>query len=515
MTEAPQHDDAPRDDLAQFKALYAASQDRVATGDASIDMLLFSVDRDLASLIEALAVPHWFDRSLAERCGPPATAERFDEVLALPFIRPHPLGYAYHDVVREALRRYLIRSKRDEFVRLSRVCAEAFSPSRQAGWPIDENVKAEWIYHALVADEPAALETLERTYREAAAARRLSLCETLVQDAEEQRPLLSIQGRRRQDYLQGLLALHSRRWDEARRRLETLRAEPLPPELAVRTDLSLGMSLEGGGLAADAVRCYEARLADCAASPPAPALLARLHQRAGEAYLTLGDLKQAEAHTQESLEINDREADQLGQALNRQSLGRIYAALRDPEKAEVEFEAAIRVLEQVGRDVQRANVYADLGAMYLALGRADAADAQYRRALDAKVAAGDHYGVGFIYGNLGASALSIQAYEQARRYFESSVKVFRQFDDRPNSARILRRMADTHRAEGLLDLAAERMGEAIDLLPAESPLLAEYRRSARGLDRARRRRRWRPWVIAVGVVVLLLLAGIGLFGALS
>ena len=124
-------EDRNRELFEQFKALHAQSQSEEGTGDPGLDTLLRTVEPSFADLILSLAVPHWFNEevvaSIVEADSPDYPSKLLKEILSLSFIRSHHEGYAYHDVARDNLRRYLARKDPDHVRELSRRFADAFT----------------------------------------------------------------------------------------------------------------------------------------------------------------------------------------------------------------------------------------------------------------------------------------------------------------------------------------------------------------------------------------------------
>src|SRR6266496_1585635 len=117
---------ASADDGAAFESFRAAFADAQAgdeTNDPSLNMLLGLAEPSFAAVIQNLSVPHWFDEQIvAEARAPGETLEPaaiIEELADLPFVRLHPRGYAYHDVIRSSLRDSVMRR---DVSRLRRLC---------------------------------------------------------------------------------------------------------------------------------------------------------------------------------------------------------------------------------------------------------------------------------------------------------------------------------------------------------------------------------------------------------
>ena len=123
-------EDLERARFEEFKALHSKVSASESVGDPSLDVLLQTVAPEMARVIQALAIPHWFDADVLATVLPEdelaRSAEILDEVLELPFIRSHLHGYTYHDDVRNMLRRYLMRVESERLRQWSHQFDEAF-----------------------------------------------------------------------------------------------------------------------------------------------------------------------------------------------------------------------------------------------------------------------------------------------------------------------------------------------------------------------------------------------------
>ncbi len=121
------------------------------TGDQTLDTLLRTVDSSFADLILSLSVPHWFNEGIVAMAAEAETHERasklLEDVLALSFVRSHHRGYAYHDVARDNLRRYLALKNPARFKEISQRLAQAFPHWDQLN--VDEEIIWERTYLTL------------------------------------------------------------------------------------------------------------------------------------------------------------------------------------------------------------------------------------------------------------------------------------------------------------------------------------------------------------------------------
>lgn len=482
----PESGDRDREHFERFKKLYSQAQAEEGTGDVSLDMLLLTVRPSLSQLIQKLAVPHWFNEevvaALADGDPTAQTSEILQDINRLPFVRSHPRGYAYHDVVREALRRYLAGKDQGWLRQLSYRLAEIFT--RQGEHDGAEETNWERVFHTLACNEAAGFEAFDGLFMEARRNRRFTVCDTLAHMAGEQRVLLSPQGRARIEYYRGLLAFSLRRWEEAEATFQGLPTTELPFPLAGRVQLYRGLTLEAKEMWKQAEQVYWAYLKETNDLDENPELSARFHQRLAETYLSQGNLKKAEVHARRSLAINQGSRDSFGEALNFETLGRIYEKLRDLPRSQEAFEKSLAILDEAGRKFDKAKIYSDLADLCLSFGKWEEVERYYQQAQQVKVDAGDNYGLASIYANFGKLYLKRSDTEASLRYFRTSLSLFQQFSDRLNSAKILRNIALTH--EHLSDFASalDYMRKAVQELPGESASLPAYHKEIRRLERA-------------------------------
>ena len=501
-------EDRNRELFEQFRALHAQSQSEEGTGDPGLDTLLRTVEPSFADLIRNLAVPHWFNEdvvaSIVETDSPERPSKLLKEILSLSFIRSHHRGYAYHDVARDNLRRYLARKDPDHFRELSRRFADAFTQQEHQNG--EEELIWERTYMALAFDEACGLESLDSLIKAAHRYRRFTVFETLLHMAGEQSMLISSKGNTQINYYRALLAFDLRRWEEADKQFRSLNTDELHNSLAGRAQLYRGMSLEAKGMSDKAARIYQSCLKQLPDSDEHHDLAARLNERLAQAYLSQGDLKKAESHAKKSIAINQKSGDRFGEALNFETLGRIYEKFRDLTRAQHAFEKSIEMLDKAGREFAKAQIFSDLAMLYSSFANQEDAERYYQKALEVKVEAGDNYGLAFIYSNLGNVYLQSRVTENALRHFRSSLNIFQQFRDRLNSAKVLRSIALTYERRKNFEYALEYMQQAVTALPPQSRWKSAYQKELHRLDKGlqQSKPRTRKTVKVLGIIGLII-----------
>ena len=143
--------------LAQLKAAQGNPQ---ALTLATLNIVLEARGPQLRPLIEAAAIPHWFDRDILTALLPEhaISEETFTALTALPMIEPFQgKGWNVHESTRLALRHWLAAEHPERLRELSARAADHFHPQPDA--------EVETLYHRLLADpEHAARQVGDACY---------------------------------------------------------------------------------------------------------------------------------------------------------------------------------------------------------------------------------------------------------------------------------------------------------------------------------------------------------------
>ena len=130
--------------LAQLNAAQGNPQ---ALTLATLNIVLEARGPQLRPLIEAAAIPHWFDRDILTALLPEHTIseETFAALTALPMVEPFQgKGWNVHESTRLALRHWLAAEHPERLRQLSARAADHFHPQPDA--------EVETLYHRLLAD---------------------------------------------------------------------------------------------------------------------------------------------------------------------------------------------------------------------------------------------------------------------------------------------------------------------------------------------------------------------------
>ena len=481
----PKFVDKNRTLFEEFKELCSQTKSEEGTGVVSLDMLLAILEPSFSRLVESLAVPHWFNEEVFSVVGGEKVKNQFqqilDELTSLPFVRSHPRGYTYRDAVRESLLKKLARKDKNRIRELSQRIVDLLL--RQDKGDDAEEILWEKIYLTLGYDETAGLEELDKLFMENRRNRRFTICDHLVNMANEQRSLLSLEAVIRIDYYRGLLALDLQDWEEAETIFKRLVTVKHSSPLAGPIQLHLGLALEAQGNFQQAEHVYQSALKRVDAQAEEPVLMAKLYQRLAQTYLALGNLKKAEAHAKQSLAINQKAEDSVGESLSLESLGRIYEQFKIYQRAQKMYEKSLAIFDEVGREFDKARIYGDLATLRESQCRWEDAEGYYQKAIQIKVKAGDNYGLAFIYSNLGNLYLKKGEGETALNYLRTSLNSFQKFKDRFNSARILRNMALAFEHHNDIASAVDHMRRAVQELPEGNRLEVSYKKILSRLEK--------------------------------
>ncbi len=512
--------DINRQIFESFKEFYAQTEFREGTGDPSLDIMLRTVKPSIAKIIESLAIPHWFNigviKSFFESASADDLTSNIDDILTLPFIRSHHRGYAYHDVTRDNLRRYLARKDPEYYREMCRKFVDIFEQKERV--IIEDELIWEQMYLTLSFDEQSALESLDSMIQIARQKRRFNDFESLVHIADEQKMMISKIGKTQIDYYKGLLAFNLRRWEKADKLFQSLDIQDLKKPLATRTHLYRGMSLEMKGSSEEAVSIYNNTLGNLMDSDVNQELDARLHEQLARSYLSLGDLKMAEFHVKKSIKINQERCNNFGEALNYRTLGRIYSKFQDLTDATDAFLESLKHLEIAGKEFEKAQIFSDLATLYSSFARYKDAKNYYDKALEVKVEAGDNYGLAFIYSNLGNLNLKVGNFDTALNHFRSSLEIFKQFKDRLNMAKVLRSIALTHERSEDFESSLNFIRQAVDTLPSSCKLHNSYQYDLHRNEKLlkySKRPTWKKIVKALSIITLIVLGLILFFYAIE
>ncbi len=132
-----------------------------------------------------------------------------------------------------------------------------------------------------------------------------------------------------------------------------------------------------------------------------PQAKAQLHLLAGNGFLHLSELEEAEGHYRQAMADAEEAGHRRGQAVALGNLGLIYASRGDLDRAEERYHQALAINKQIGNNVGQARNLGNLGLVYASRGDLDEAEEHHKRALAMHEDAGEEVGQANQLGNLG------------------------------------------------------------------------------------------------------------------
>lgn len=494
----------------RFRASYEEARSQGETGDASLDMLLITSGPGFATLLRSLAVPHWFDERIVELLTPAELAEPTSRVLetvtGLSFVRAHRRGLALHDKARERLRAATI-TRHEPLFRAASASLEGYFAA-WAGREPDETLRWERIYHLIGVDEDRGLDAFGEEFRRARLERQYHACHTLADMLAEQQPILSQTGVAWADYYRGIVLFDTQQWDTARQTFVGIDVDALPKTLTGRIALYRGMTAEAHEDWPEAIRIYNQALGRLALDYGLE-LPARIHQHLADAYFSMRDLPAAEREALASLDLNQRQGDAFGQALNNRTIGRIYAEIGDVKKASLSYEQALAALDQAGRAFAKSTIYRDLAKLQLGQNNLAESEHFYQEAIRLRTQGGDNYGLAILYLDLGNLKIRRSDFDGALRYIDRSQEIFQRFNDHRNLAKLLNNKSVALEQAGDTSGAIAALREAIALLSAADLPTDRYEKALHRLEFGDRKAKKITGCLVVALILVALMVVLG------
>ena len=144
------------DDLLQQLTHAATDEERAAL---VLEMSLAALPAELQTVVQAAAVPHWFDAQFLEALAGETSDLYYDQLITLSFVEQTPgHGYAIHEQTRLPLLQALWRADPARFRALSsRAAAYCAAQAGVDGATAAAAWQAEAVYHQLVSDPEAGV----------------------------------------------------------------------------------------------------------------------------------------------------------------------------------------------------------------------------------------------------------------------------------------------------------------------------------------------------------------------
>ncbi len=174
----------------------------------------------------------------------------------------------------------------------------------------------------------------------------------------------------------------------------------------------------------------------------------------GNAYHSLGQVKEAIGYYTQTLEIHREIGDRRGEGNGLGNLGLAYAALGQVKEAIGYYEEALVISREIGDRRGEGNRLGNLGNAYAALGQVSEAIGYYEEALVISREIGDHRGEGNGLGNLGLAYADLGQVSEAIGYYEEALVISREIGDRRGEGNYL----------GSLGIAYKNLGQVSEAI---------------------------------------------------
>jgi tetratricopeptide (TPR) repeat protein len=354
------------DPLREFQRRMGTAA-QVAPG-ASAELLLEVMDRAAANLLRLCAIPHQFDvdivQTLAPRLERSEIQQRCEDFARLSFVPTDAHGWALHDSVRRHFfSQWLMPQSAEEFAGASGRLAAFFKEraERSEGEPT-EIARRRSMFHLLGANQESGFREFELLLRRARHNRLYSECSQLVRLVHEYDGFLASRYRLWLTYHEAKLSADLRDLEGAETGYQrVLDNRESPPELRSAAYVRLGYVHNERRNWDEAIRCYERGLALAEKAEGVRHTLPRILHDLGAAFRDRGDLEQAEALLNRSVELAQEQHNLSSLALAYNSLGTLALKRREVNAAIDAFEKSLDALLRNKEQFRTAQVYNNLG----------------------------------------------------------------------------------------------------------------------------------------------------------
>ncbi|XP_068680143.1 tetratricopeptide repeat protein 28-like [Montipora foliosa] len=183
----------------------------------------------------------------------------------------------------------------------------------------------------------------------------------------------------------------------------------------------------------------------------------------GNAYLSLGNFKQAIEYYEKHLSIAKEVGDRVGEGSAYGNLGIAYISLGNFKQGIEYYEKDLSIAKEVGNRAGEGSVYGNLGNAYINLGHfkqaikysekdlsiaKEVAFKYYEKHLSIAKEVGDRAGEGKGYGNLGNAYLSLGNFKQAIEYYENNLSIAKKVEDRAGEGSAYGNLGNAYRNLG-------------------------------------------------------------------
>ncbi|MEG3435778.1 tetratricopeptide repeat protein [Pannus brasiliensis CCIBt3594] len=156
----------------------------------------------------------------------------------------------------------------------------------------------------------------------------------------------------------------------------------------------------------------------------------------GNAYLSLGQYREAIEFYQRSLDIFRESGNRRGEANSCMGLGNAYRSLGQYREAIEFYQRSLDIFRESGDRRGEASSYMGLGNAYRSLGQYREAIEYHQRSLAIFRKFGDRWGEASSYGNLGNAYHFLGQYREAIEFHQQSLAIVREIGDRWGEASV-------------------------------------------------------------------------------
>jgi tetratricopeptide (TPR) repeat protein len=157
---------------------------------------------------------------------------------------------------------------------------------------------------------------------------------------------------------------------------------------------------------------------------------ARIYNRLGSIYRSLGRRELALRHLEQAIALCKEAGDTVEEGWSLNHLGRLYASMGEKERANAYYDEVLERAQSHKERVLEAAAFNNLGWISSAWGKRDLERKYYRAALAIYRELGDRTGEASTLNNLGRVSEDSGEYEQAQQYYQEALAIFQAIGNR-------------------------------------------------------------------------------------
>jgi len=183
----------------------------------------------------------------------------------------------------------------------------------------------------------------------------------------------------------------------------------------------------------------------------------------GNAYFSLGDYYRAIEFFEQSLAIMREIGDRRGEGYALGNLGNAYYALSDYRALDF-YEQSLDIAREIGDRVSEGNALGGLGNVFFALHKYDRAVEFHEQKLAISREIGDRVNESISLGNLGNAYCALGKYDQAIEFHMQSLAIKRELNDRKGEGTTLGNLGILYNSLGEYDRSIEFYSKSLTIL---------------------------------------------------